>query len=61
MTRRALAALSLIAAVGTLPAALAFVRVWQEARPVGCDVYTMPSEVAGRCLEWVRLTTWGVE
>lgn len=61
MTRRALVVLSLIAAIGTAPAALAFVREWQQSRPVVCDVYAMPATVVGRCLEFVRLTTWGVE
>ena len=61
MTRRALAALSLIAAIGTASAALAFVRVWQQARPVTCNVYAMPSEVVGKCFEWLGLMGWGVE
>lgn len=61
MTRRALALLSLIAALGTLPAAWGFVRMWQEARPVVCDVYAMPATVAGECLTWVSLMRWGAE
>lgn len=61
MTRRTLVVLSLIAAIGTAPAALAFVRVWQQARPIVCDVYAMPSEVVGKCFEWLGLMGWGVE
>lgn len=61
MTRRALAVLALIAAIGTAPATLAFVRVWQQSRPVVCDVYAMPATVVGECLTWVSLMRWGAE
>lgn len=54
-------AVCLFVAVGTLPAALAFVREVVSARPLVCDVYGMPSSVVGQCLTWVRLATWGVE
>ena len=61
MKRLTLLTLSLLALVGTLPAALAFVREVVSARPLVCDVYGMPSSVVGQCLTWVRLATWGVE
>lgn len=54
-------AVCLFAVVGTLPAALAFVREVVSARPLVCDVYGMPSTVVGQCLTFVQLATWGVE
>lgn len=54
-------AVCLFVAVGTLPAALAFVREVLSASPLVCDLRGVPTEVWAQCLAFVRLATWGVE
>ena len=61
MKRLLALAVCLFALVGTLPAALAFVRMVLSASPLVCDLRGVPTEVWASCLEFVRMATWGVE